>query len=66
MAINDTMFARPPIYARRSDLIDLQSIATRACLASPGLPLLREELKRLTVVPDEATTRHVRLGSRAV
>lgn len=60
MPLNDTMFARPPVYATAEDLAALQVLARRDASA-PGAELLRQELRRLASA-EAASGRFVRLG----
>ena len=61
---NDTMFARPAIYASEADALELQALASDAGQANPGGALLREEVARLSVGAPEGLP-FVRLGSWA-
>jgi regulator of nucleoside diphosphate kinase len=60
-ALNDTMFARPPVYVRRSDMPELCRIAAEARESGPETALFLEEFDRLRVVPETAESRFVRL-----
>ena len=52
--LNDTMFARPPVYASAEDAAALVSLAAGAGQTHPGGALLREEVQRLSVsVPED-------------
>lgn len=60
--LNDTMFARPPVYASAEDAAALVSLAAGAGQTHPGGALLREEVQRLSVsVPEDVF--YVRLGA---
>ena len=65
-ALNDTMFARPPVYVRRSDLPELWRIAAEARKMTPEAPLFLEEFDRLSIAADARQDGFVRLGSRVV
>lgn len=62
-ALNDTMFARPPVYVRRCDLPELSRIAKAAQTAETETPLFLQELERFSIAPDATPDRFVRLGS---
>ena len=62
-ALNDTMFARPPVYVRREDLPELWRIAAAARKEASGADLFVEEFERLRVAQDAADTQFVRLGA---
>jgi len=60
--LNDTMFARPPVYASAEDAAALASLAAGAGQTHPGGALLAEEVQRLTVgVPKDVS--YVKLGA---
>lgn len=62
--LNDTMFARPPIYASTADALELRALAADAGGANPGGALLRQEVDRLLVgSPPGQQLVFVRLGS---
>ena len=61
--LNDTMFARPPIYASPVDAEELKALAAGAGGANPGGALLRQEVERLLIGPPEKHVPFVRLGS---
>jgi regulator of nucleoside diphosphate kinase len=65
-ALNDTMFARPPVYVRRSDLPELRRIAADARKSAPEAQLFLEEFDRLSVAPEAGHDEFVRLGSAVV
>ncbi|CAN7638559.1 GreA/GreB family elongation factor [Phenylobacterium sp. LjRoot219] len=62
--LNDTMFARPTVYASEADALELQALASHAGLANPGGALLREEVNRFSVGAPEGLD-FVKLGSWA-
>jgi regulator of nucleoside diphosphate kinase len=64
--LNDTMFARPLVYATAEGRNALLRIAAHAQRSSPGLDLLEEELRRLTLVHSEDGGPHVQLKSRVI
>ena len=63
-ALNDAMFARPPVYAWRADLPELCRIAMDA-RKSADASLFLEEFDRLRVA-QEADAQFVRLGSSVI
>ena len=64
--LNDTMFARPQVYATPEGLEVLRRIAAGAPKTLPGLKLLEEELQRFAVVRRVDAPPHVQLRSRVV
>ncbi|WP_421932415.1 GreA/GreB family elongation factor [Phenylobacterium sp.] len=64
--LNDTMFSRPPVYVRRSDLAELWRIASRARKMAPEAHLFLEEFDRLSVAPETDDCEFVRLDSTVV
>jgi regulator of nucleoside diphosphate kinase len=60
--LNDTMFARPPVYARRSDLPELQRIAAQA-RGKAEAALFLQEFARLSVAPETGEPSFVHLGA---
>lgn len=62
-ALNDTMFARPPVYVRRADVPELWRIAAAARKLTPEADLFVQEFDRLSVAPEAAEDHFVRLGS---
>lgn len=61
--LNDTMFARPRVYVRRSDLAELWRIAAQARRTEPVADLFLEEFDRLSVAPETCDEGFVRLDS---
>jgi regulator of nucleoside diphosphate kinase len=61
--LNDTMFARPFVYATEGDLARLRSFARAAPLGGPGVDLLLEEIARMGIAGELAARGLVRLGS---
>jgi hypothetical protein len=47
--LNDTMFARPPVYVRRSDLPELWRMAAKARQTALEGELFLEEFDRLRI-----------------
>jgi regulator of nucleoside diphosphate kinase len=64
--LNDTMFARPPVYVRRSDLPELWRIAAKARQTAPEAELFLEEFDRLRIADDTDVSDFVRLESSVV
>lgn len=64
--LNDTMFARPPVYVRRSDLPELWRIAKHARQTATEAELFLEEFDRLRVADDTNASDFVRLQSSVV
>jgi regulator of nucleoside diphosphate kinase len=64
--LNDTMFARPPVYVRRSDLPELWRIAAKARKTAPEADLFLEEFDRLSVASETNDSCFVRLDSSVV
>jgi len=64
--LNDTMFARPPVYVRRADLSELWRIAADAQKSAPEAQLFLEEFERLSIAPEARQDAFVRLGSAVV
>lgn len=60
--LDDTMFARPPVFATPTDYSLLQQIV-RSSEPAPGLSLLLDEVSRMEVLPGGAIRGFVRLGS---
>lgn len=50
--LNDTMFARPPVFATAADAADLHALVAMAGTTAPGAGQFREEFYRLTILPD--------------
>lgn len=61
--LNDTIFARPPVYVRRSDLAELWRIAARAHDTALDVDLFLQEFDRLSVAPQSNDGGFVRLDS---
>ena len=61
-SLNDSMFARPPVFATSEGLGMLRQIAGEA-RGSQAPGLLDEELERITVVRGEDGGAHVAVGS---
>ncbi len=64
--LNDTMFARPPVFVRRSDLSELWRIAATARKSATEAHLFLEEFDRLSVAPETSDGGFVRLDSLVV
>lgn len=64
--LNDTMFARPPVYVRRSDLAELWRIAAKAHDTALDVGLFLEEFDRLSIAPTTNDSGFVRLDSSVV
>lgn len=64
--LNDTMFARPPVFVRRSDMPELWRIAAKARKTALETDLFLEEFDRLRLAPDATESRFVRLDSSVV
>ena len=64
--LNDTMFARPPVYARRCDLPELWRIAAQARKTPPEAELFLAEFDRLNIAPETKGDAFVRLDSWVV
>lgn len=61
--LNDTMFARPAVYVRRSYYVELQSIALKAREIETEYCLFLEEFDRISVAPEASEECFVRLDS---
>lgn len=60
--LNNTMFARPPVYARRADLPELERIAAQA-RGNADAALFLQEFGRLSIAPETGEPAFVHLGA---
>lgn len=61
--LSDTMFARPPVFATAKELAQYRAIVCAPPVTGPGFELFKQEVGRLTIVPEPTEPPYVRLGS---
>lgn len=64
--LNDTMFSRPPVYVRGSDMPELWRIAAEARKTASETDLFLQEFDRLRLAPETTEGDFVRLDSSVV